>query len=228
MNNILKTISIFGLIIITLTSTLFNINNYVTLVLEIIFSSIFMFYIGKESNGQKGFIKFLIIFLFWNITYFVIKNGIFISNDKLLDIIIDSILLKNVYLSILPAIAYGYLLDIFTFGRKPVSIIFQIILVVLSIYLKNIIFLLCAVFLFGKSFKNKNIIHTSFFDFFNNFNFSIYILHKFILELLIYLNITKLNSISDLFGSLVIIYIISLIFGYYAIHLPIIKNLIKE
>lgn len=228
MNNILKTISILVLVIITLLSALFNINNYLILALEIVFSSIFIFYIGKESNKKKGFIKFFIIFLFWNITYFVIKNGIFISNDKLLDIIVNSILLKNIYLNILPAIAFGYLLNIFTFKKKYINIVFQIILIILAIYLKNIIFLLCAVFLFGRLFKNKNIIHTSFFDFFNNINFTTYILHKFILELLMFLNIIKTNSISDFFGSLIIIYIISLIFRYFMIYLPIIKNLIKE
>ena len=58
------------------------------------------------------------------------------------------------------------------------------------------------------NYKNKSTININLFNFFNKYNFIIYILHKFILDLLIYLNIVKYHSISDLFGSLIIIYII--------------------
>lgn len=230
MNNIFKTISIFAVVLITIISTLLKINNHIIFILNIIFSSIFLFYIGRESKKQNGFLKYMIIFLFWNITYYVIKNGVIISNDKLLDILKNSVLLKDVFLNILPAIAYGYFLSIFTKDTKSISIVFQIILVGLSIYFNNEIFFLCAVFLFGRLFNNKKKldIDNNFFDFFNNFNFTIYVFHKFILDLLIYFNIAKYGSISDVFGSLVIIYIISLIIGYYLIHLPIIKNLIDN
>lgn len=229
MNNIFKTISIFAVILISIISTLLKIDNIFIFILDIIFSSIFIFYIGRENKRHTGFLKHMIIFLFWNITYFVIKDGFIISNDKLIDILKNSILLKDVFLNILPAIAYGYLLSIFTNEKISTSIIFQIILVGLSIYFSNEIFFLCAVFLFGRLFddRKKLDINNSFFEFFNNFNFGIYIFHKFILDLLIYFNIAKYGSISDVFGSLVIIYIISLIIGYYSIHLPIIRKLIE-
>lgn len=231
MNNILKTISILGIIIITLVNTLFEINNEITFILEIVFSSIFLFFLGIESSNKnkKEFIRYLIIFLIWNTTYFVIKDGIFISNSKVLSILLDSILLKKVYLNILPAVTLGYLISIFTNNKKFISIIFQIVLVSLSIFFKNVILLLCSVFLFGRllNYKNKSTININLFNFFNKYNFIIYILHKFILDLLIYLNIVKYHSISDLFGSLIIIYIIGLIIGYYFIVFPIINKIAK-
>ena len=60
MNNIFKTISIFAVILISIISTLLKIDNQIIFILDIIFSSIFIFYIGRENKRQTGFLKHML------------------------------------------------------------------------------------------------------------------------------------------------------------------------
>lgn len=231
MRNTLKSLSIFMIVSTYFCSILFDINiNIIT----IIFTSLYIFIEGStiiKYNSKiwlKNYIlKFTIMLLFWNITYLVINNGIFINNSDLLDIIKNTILLKNIHFDLLESLLICYLFIPFI-NKKKLLIIIEIILLPSFILFKNSMILYIFIFIIGMllnniKYKKSN---NTIVNVLNKYNISIYIFHKFIIDILIYSNIISINNIPDLIGSLVLTYIIGIIIGIYMNFLPFIRKLI--
>lgn len=223
MNKLFKVLSILTLIFISVFTNLFNYNKDIIKILTIIFTCIFCFFTGRTSYNDKRIRnKYIIIYLIWNMSYLTFTNSLKDINN-----IINTLLLKEVYLDILPTLAISYIILSITKNNKIYKYISIILLGTLFIIFNNYIFLYSLIFMIGSitTFKLKNI-NNKILDLIDYTNIGIYILHKILLYLLINLNIISFNSISDLIGSVVFIYVIGFIISYYLKMWPLIRNII--
>ena len=234
MKTIIKFLSLFGLILTNYINLLFSIEKTIIIILNIIFISLFVFIEGnkiKTFNKKiwlKNYIlKYVILLLFWNVTYLVIKQGLFINNKEFFEIAIDTILLKNIIFELFKILIICYLF-IPLVNKKIFLIIAEIISIILLLIFKDFIFIYISIFILGmllnsiiiKNSKNKilNII--------NDHSDAIYIFHIFLIQILLILNIISKNNISDLIGALVLTYLIGTLSSIYFKFLPIIRNLL--
>lgn len=189
---------------------------------NIIFSSIYAFINTKEQNGKYVFIRYIFMYFIWNMTYLTITNINDIDNIK------STILFKNVYIDLLASNFISYTILYFTKNNKIINIIFSLIFIIISIYLKNPIYLYVSITIISKITKDIKFksINNKFLDIINNYSLGIYIFHIFLLKIILKLNIINYNNISDLIGSIIFIYIIGIIISYYFKILPILRKLI--
>lgn len=223
MNKLFKVLSILTLIFISVFTNLFDYDKDIIKILTIIFTCIFCFFTGRTSyNDKKIRNKYILIYLIWNMSYLTFTNSLKDINN-----IINTLLLKEVYLDILPTLAISYIILSITKNNKIYKYISVILLGILFIIFNNYIFLYSLVFIIGNitTFKLKNI-NNRLLNLIDYTNIGIYILHKILLYLLINLNIISFNSISDLIGSVVFIYVIGFIISYYLKMWPLIRNII--
>lgn len=234
MKTILKILSIFGLITTNYINILFSTDKTIILILSLIFVSIFLFLDGtsiKLFNKKIWFknyiLKYIILLLFWNITYLVIKNGLFINNNEVFNIVKDTILLKNIIFELFKILIICYIF-IPLVNKKIFLTISEIILIIMLIIFKEPIFIYIIFFILGMLLNNikLNNSRNNILNIINQHTNTIYIFHIFIIQILLYLDIISKNSISDLIGAITLTYLLSTLSASYFKFLPIIRRLL--
>ena len=223
MKKLIKCVCIFALIFINVYMHLFSYNNTLMDILIILFTSLFCFISGKESYKDTfNTIKYIIIYIFWNMNYLV-----FVRHFSSLDGIINTLLLKTVFIDILAVLAFSNILLIICNRKKFINIILSFIFLILFIFLKNNIFIYTSFFLIGNTLSIKDIIgiKTNIFKIIDYVNIGILISHRLVLFLLIDSKVIS-SSISDFIGALVLIYVIGIAISYYIKVIPIVRDII--
>lgn len=223
MSKLFRTLSILALIFISVFTNLFNYNKNIVNILIILTTCIFCFFKGKDAYDDKSIRnKYIILYLIWNMSYLTFNNSFKDINN-----IIDTILLKRVYLDILPTLAISYIILSISKNKNIYKYIFILLLITLFIIFKNYIYLYSAIFIIGNlcTFKLKKI-NSKVLNLLDYTNIGIYILHKILLYILLTTKIISYGSISDLFGTIIFIYVIGFIICYYLKLWPIIRNII--
>ena len=223
MKKLIKCVCIFALIFINVYMHLFSYNNTLMDILIILFTSLFCFISGKESYKDTfNTIKYIIIYIFWNMNYLV-----FVRHFSSLDGIINTLLLKTVFIDILAVLAISNILLLICNRKKFINIILSFILLILFIFLKNNIFIYTSFFLIGNTLSIKDIIgiKTNIFKIIDYVNIGILISHRLILFLLIDSKVIS-SSISDFIGAIVLIYVIGIAISYYIKVIPIVRDII--
>ena len=212
MNKLIRMLCIFSLICISVYTSVFKYNDLLINNLIVFITLVYSFFIGTVSNcGKKNMIRYIIIYIFWNMNYLV-----FIKHINTTDSFISTLLLNNIYLDILAVLAVGNILLFITKKNKYLKLIFAIISMIGFMLLKNYIFTYISIFLIGNILKFKNVSKNTnnFINTFASLHLSIYIIHKIFIYLLVENKIIT-ASITDLIGTIVLIYILGFCFCYY-------------
>lgn len=233
MKKIIKILAILGIVTIYSLSLTFNINNTILHYLNILFISAFIFF---EGNNYRSFnknkyisdiIRLFFIYFFFNVSYLVFTKGILIKNDILIDIIKDTLTLKNVIFDLFAAMLICNLFRIFIKKKKVLTVI-EILLIPMFIYFKNEYIIYIIVFNFSLLLNRINIknVNKQMINILNDSYITIYIFNKIILYLLLNINLVNYNNLSDLIGIIVLSYLFGTISKIYLSYLPIIRKLI--
>ena len=212
MNKLIRMLCLFSLICISVYTSLFRYNDVLINNLIIFITLTYSFFIGTESNpSKKSAIRYSIIYIFWNMNYLIFIKGI-----STLDGFISTLLLNNIYLDVLAVLAIGNIVILITKKNKYLNLILSIIALIAFILLKNYIFAYISIFLIGNilEFKNTSKNTNNFIDTFSSVHLSIYIIHKIFIYALLEMNLIT-ASISDLIGTVVLIYVLGFCFCYY-------------
>ena len=214
---------ILALISINVYIHLFSYNELLINNLIIFFTLIFCLLLGKDSYPYKlNTIKYIIMYIFWNMNYLV-----FIKHLNTLDSIINTLLLKNVFIDILAVLAIGNILLLISKTHNYLKIIISCIFIILYIIFKNNIFIYTSIFLIGNilNLKDMMYIKTNIFKIIDYSNIGILIFHYIILFILLESKIIN-PSISDFIGTIVLIYVIGISLSTYIKIFPIIGEII--
>lgn len=222
MNKLIRIFSILVLIFISVFSSLYSYNSFLINILIIVFSSLFCFFTGRDMDSNDFSFKYIILYIFWNMNYLV-----FIKHLGTLNSFINTFLLKDVYIDLLATLAIVNIILLILKDKKLIKLIMSILFLICSIIFKNNIFLYVFITLIGNlcTFKSLFKIYNPIITTLDYLDISILILHRIFLFLLIDNKVISSN-ISDLLGTIVLIYVFGFCISYYLKIFPVIRKLI--
>lgn len=223
MNNLIKVLSIFFLIFISLFIRTFNHNEFIFNIFITALSAIYIFFKANNINNERHYVtKYILIYFIWNMTYLSIKHSLNDFNN-----LIDTLLLKNVYLDILPSLALICIFIKISNNKKYLNVIFSLVFLILFIFTKNNIFLYSAIGITSNIINlSLKYINNKFLNTISEYNLGIYIFHKEFIRILLAFELLKYNNFIDLIGCLILIYMLCTIMCYFIKRIPIIRNII--